>query len=124
MTRDGHHFLKELASFPASTFEGRFFQMSRVLDLGTALTETELMLLYEAGFYATLCNISFNGLGGCSGAIKPERESNRIRLEHAFMAAREALYASPGWTALPSSKKASVQTKFLKVYVAPDSLVW
>jgi hypothetical protein len=122
MIRDGHGFLKELASFPANTFEGRFFQCSTELDLGAALNESELMLLYEACFYATLCNISFNGLGGCGGAIKPERESNRRRLEQAFMGVREALYDSPGWTSLPDSTREYVQGRFLTVHVVPESL--
>ena len=124
MTRDGYGFLKELASFPANTFEGRFFRLCTGLGLASALSETELMLLYEAGFYATLCNISFNGLGGCAGTIKPEREGNRLRLEQAFMGVCEALFLSAGWAALPSSTKESVQSKFLNVYVVPDSLAW
>lgn len=124
MIRDGHGFLKELANFPASTFEGRFFRMSTGLGLGTALSETELMLLYEAGFYAALCNISFNGLGGCAGTIKPERENNRLRLEQAFMAVKERLYASAGWSALPESARNSVEKRFLQVCVVPDSQAW
>jgi len=124
MTRDGHDFLRELASFPPNSFEGRFFSMSTTSGLGAALSESEVMLLYEAGFYATLCNISFNGLGGCAGMIKPEREGNRIRLEQAFMAAREALYAAPGWVALPAPTRDSVREKFLSVHVAADSLAW
>jgi hypothetical protein len=124
MTKDGHDFLKELAKFPANTFEGRFFQFSTQLDLAGLLSESELMLLYEAGFYATLCNISFNGLGGCAGKIKPERENNRRRLEQAFMGVCETLYASQGWAALPTVSRDSIQNKFLNVHVAPDSLAW
>jgi len=124
MTRDGHYFLNELASFPPNSFEGRFFLMSSGLGLADSLSESEIMLLYEAGFYATLCNISFNGLGGCEGMIKPERETNRIRLEQAFMATRQGLYATAGWAALPLSTKESVEQRLLSVRVSADSLTW
>jgi hypothetical protein len=124
MTRDGNHFLRQLASCAADSFEGRFCRMSTELHLAATLTQSELMMLYEAGFYATLCNISFNGLGGCAGTVKPERENNRIKLERSFMAASEALFASPGWAALSAATQASVRDKCLNVCVAPDCQAW
>jgi|SRR5215471_19267166 len=124
MTRDGQNFLRELVHFPANTFEARFLQISSRLGLGSALSCDELILLYEAAFYATLCNIAFNGLGGCRGIIKPRRESTRLNLEHAFMAARDALYASAGWSVLPIPSRDSIRRIFLTVSVAPDNLAW
>ena len=124
MTRDRQSFLRELVCFPAHSFEGRFCQTSTRLGLGSALSCDELVLLYEAAFYATLCNIAFNGLGGCRGTVKPQRESTRRNLEKAFMAARDSLYASAGWNALPVSPRGSVERVFLNVFVASDNLAW
>jgi hypothetical protein len=124
MATDGQNFLRELGGFPPNTFEGRFFQTSARLDLGAILSGNDLMALYEAAFYATLCNIAFNGLGRCCGKIKAQRESTRRRLEHAFMAARDALYDTEGWDALALSQKGSVHRIFLNVTVAPDNLAW
>ncbi len=124
MATDGQNFLSEFKGFPPNSFEGRFFQTSARLDLGAVLSGSELIALYESAFYATLCNIAFNGLGGCGGKIKPEREFTRIRLERAFMAAREHFYRSAGWNALDPSQKRSLQRIFLSVFVAPDNLAW
>jgi hypothetical protein len=122
MTADGQDFLKELANFAPTTFEGRFFKTSARLELGSALSGGDLMLLYEAAFYATLCNIAFNGLGGCGGKIKPSKEANRLSLEHAFMGARNKFFSSAGWAALPDSKRGSIERIFLQIFVAPDNL--
>jgi len=124
MTTDGPNFLRELAHFGPNTFEGRFFEISDRLQLGSAFNGTELMLLYEAAFYATLCNISFNGLGGCGGKIKASKEANRISLEHAFMDAREKLFSCDGWGGLHILERRAIQKIFLNVFIAPDNLRW
>jgi len=124
MTTDGQNFLRELAGFPANTFEGHFFKIAADLQLAAAFTGSELMCLYEAAFYATLCNIAFNGLGGCGGQIKSCKEANRISLEHAFMSAREKFFSSTGWNVLPPAQKGPVQRILLNVFVAPDNLRW
>ena len=82
----------------------------------------ELKLLYRAAYRGTLCNIAINGLGGCGGRIKPQREANRTALEWRFMAAREELYASAGWQALSPAAKGSVERVFLNVFVADHNL--
>ena len=124
MTTDGQNFLRELAHFPSNTFEGRFFEISHRLQLGSAFNGHELVLLYEAAFYATLCNISFNGLGGCRGHIKAYREANRISLERAFMAAQERFLACGGWNALHPLERGQIRRILLNVFVAPDNLLW
>ena len=124
MTTDGQNFLRELAHFPSNTFEGRFFEISDRLRLGSVFNGHELVLLYEAAFYATLCNISFNGLGGCRGQIKASREANRISLERAFMAAREKLVACDGWKVLYPSERGEIRKILLNVFVAPDNFLW
>ena len=78
--------------------------------------------LYEAAFLAALCNIAINGLGGCGGRIKPEREPNRRRLEREFMAARDKLYATFGWQALPPLVRHPVQTVFPRISVNENNL--
>jgi hypothetical protein len=124
MTGNGHSFLRELAHFPAHTFEARFYQTCSQLDLGNALSCDELILLYEVAFYAALCNIAFNGLGGCHGAVKPERESTRLNLERAFMSARDAFYDSAGAANLSHASWTCIRRTFLTVFVAPDNFAW
>ena len=124
MTTDGQDYLEELASLPPNTFESRFSRISTRLGLGRALSREELARLFDAAFAAALCNIAINGLGGCGGKIKPDQESNRIRLEREFMAARDALKSSSGWQRLPSSKRDSAARIFLKVLVANENLAW
>ena len=92
------------------------------LGLGDALAADELSLLYEAAFLATLCNIAFNGLGGCGGEIKPERETSRIMLEREFMAARDNFFRSAGWKALPPTQRGSIEKIFLDVFVIQANL--
>ena len=100
----GEAYLNELAGFPPKTFPSHFSSSATRLRLGTFLDRTELKWLYEAAFVAALCNIAINGLGGCGGRIKPEREPNRSRLEREFMVARDRLYAWPdGKRCHPSS---------------------
>jgi hypothetical protein len=86
------------------------------------LSRDELILLFEVAFAATLCNIAFNGRGGCCGGIKPERERNRTNLERMFMAARDRFYATPGYQALDPAYKASICKSFLTVAVANKNL--
>lgn len=86
------------------------------------MSRDELSFLYQAAFCATLCNIAFNGLGGCGGVIRPQRELSRRRLEQDFMAARDKFFASAGWRALPNPQKSSVQRIFLNVFVMDENL--
>ena len=122
MLTTGEEYLDELAGFPPRTFPSHFSSSAIRLRLGTVLDRTELKWLYEAAFAAALCNIAINGLGGCGGSIKPEREPNRRRLEWEFMAARDQLYACAGWQALPPFVKHPVQRIFLRVFVNEDKL--
>ena len=118
----GEEYLNELAAFPPKTFPSRFSTIATRLHLGTAMDQTELRSLYEAAYGATLCNIAINGLGGCGGRIKPEREPNRTRLETEFMAARDTLYACAGWQALPPFVRHPIQSCFLRISVNEDNL--
>lgn len=95
---------------------------SRRLDIRTLFNKSELDALYRAAYYATLCNIAFNGLGGCQGQIKPERERNRIELEQTFMAARNDFYRTSGWKRLSTHLKTSVHRLYLLVAVAKERL--
>jgi hypothetical protein len=122
MMTTGEEYLNELAGFPPRTFPSQFAGRATRLRLGTVLDRTELKWLYEAAFLAALCNIAINGLGGCAGRIKPEREPNRRRLEREFMAARDKLYASAGWQALPAPVRHRIQTVFLRISVNEDKL--
>ncbi len=79
-------------------------------------------MLYTAAFHATLCNIAFNGLGGCGGEITPDREPVRIALEREFMAAREMFFGSRGWNAMPAAVRGSVRRLFLHVTIAERNL--
>ena len=122
MKADGQDFLEQLASFPPNTFEGRFLKTSIRLGLGADLAADELSLLYRAAFRAALCNIAFNGLGGCDGQVKPEQEPSRIRLEREFMIARDRVYASVGWKTLQKSQIQSVERILLQVRVEEKNL--
>jgi hypothetical protein len=72
--------------------------------------------------YATFCNIAFNGLGGCCGEIKPEREAHRINLERHYMIARDRFHNSAGLEGLADFKKESIQRIFLNIFVVEDNL--
>jgi hypothetical protein len=95
---------------------------SHRLDVRELFNRGELDRLYRATYYANLCNIAMNGLGGCQGQIKPEREQNRIKLEQAFMAARDDFYRTSGWKKLPPHLKTAICGVFLLVEVAEDRL--
>jgi hypothetical protein len=122
MMTTGEAYLDELAGFPPKTFPSHFASRATRLHLGAALDRAELRWLYEAAFVATLCNIAINGLGGCGGQIKPEREPNRRRLETEFMTARDRLYASAGWQALSPSVRHPIQSAFLWISVNEENL--
>jgi hypothetical protein len=114
--------LKQLADFPPETFENWFSRMVARLGLGRRLDDYELHCLFEAAFAGRLCNVAFNGLGGCNGAIRPERERNRISLEQAFMTARAQLRDCEGWTQLRTSRRAEAERVLLTVRVAEENL--
>ena len=122
MKSDGQDFSEELESCSRQGFKSRFGKICRRMGLDGGLSRGELSCLYEAAFLAALCNISFNGLGGCGGVIKPERESARRRLEQVFMDARENFFHCPGWQALPDTRQKSIQAIFLTVLVADENL--
>jgi hypothetical protein len=123
MKKDGQHFLKKLSGFPQNSFENTFSKITARLGLGRALNAGELELLYAAAFLAALCNIAMNGLGGCGGQIKPEREANRMKLETEFMVTRDRFYATSGWNNLPASQRGMIQRLLLRVHVRPENLV-
>jgi len=122
METDGNAFLEHLAISSSNRFQSRFSRVSLRLGLGQHLKADELHLLYEAAFLAALCNISFNGLGGCGGEIKPERETARIMLEREFMAARGRFFESIGWKSLKANLKESVKNVFLEVRVVEANM--
>ena len=121
-TGDGQAFLDRLATMSGEGFQARFSQISTRLGLGVALSAAELKTLYEAAYFAALCHIAFNGLGGCSGEIKPELEFNRIKVEQHFMASRDKLWASAKWQSLPMPMRAAIQRIFLRADVEEHNL--
>jgi|SRR5579859_3004327 len=121
MKSDGQDFAEQLASFPPNTFEGRFLKTSLQFGLVNDLGAAELGLLYRAAFRAALCNIAFNGLGGCQGQIRPEQEASRIRLEQEFMLSREQFYGCAGWKTLRKSQKTAIARTLLKVAVDDEN---
>ena len=122
MDADSQDFSEELSSCPRPGFKTKFGRLARRLGLNSGLNRSELTRLYEAAFLAALCNISFNGLGGCEGEIRPDREISRCRLEQAFMDACHNFYSSSGWKALSASRKKSIRAVFLTVLVAENNL--
>jgi len=122
MDTDGQSFLDQLANSSGNGFAVRFSRISTRLGLGVYLNGNEVSMLYEAAFYATLCNIALNGLGGCGGKIKAEKEQIRLSIEREFMAARAKFWTSSGWHALTPSQKESVRNIFLRVSIREDNL--
>jgi hypothetical protein len=122
MDADSHDFFEETASCSRTGFKTKFGRIARRLGLNVDLTRDELSRLYEAAFLAALCHISFNGLGGCDGLIKPEKEPTRCKLEQSFMDARSNFYRSPGWKRLAAARKKSIETVFLTVKVDDENL--
>jgi hypothetical protein len=119
---DVQKYLERLAAQPHKGFVKRFLEISLKLDLGDILSVYELSLLHNAVFFAALCNIAFNGLGGCNGEIRPEREALRIKLEQKYMVACDRCYDAAGWDALPEFTKESIRRIFLNVYVTENNL--
>lgn len=122
MDADSQDFFEELESCPRIGFKAKFRRIIRRLGLTDGLNRSEITRLYEAAFLAALCNISFNGLGGCGGEIRPERELTRCRLEQSFMDACDNFYRSPGWKALTARQKKSISSVFLSVLVSDENL--
>ena len=122
MNYSGQEYLEQLASLPPNTFDSQFSRNASRLGLGTLMGRNEHKLLYDASFLAILCNIAFNGLGVYGGEIRPEKESTRTSLERQFMAAREFLFASPGWQKLSPAKRSRTERLFLNVFVADNNL--
>jgi hypothetical protein len=122
MDNDSQEFFEELASCPRPAFRAKFGKIARRLRLNSGLNRSELSRLYEAAFLAALCNISFNGLGGCGGEIRPDKEATRCLLEQSFMDARHNFYRTPGWNALTAAKKKSIREAFLTVSVSEENL--
>jgi hypothetical protein len=119
---NGQQFLEKLAEFPSDTFEYYFSQVADSLCLGEAMEAEDLRRLSEAALWARFCNISFNGLGGCNGEIKPQRERHRITLEQKFMARKEELRDCAAWHALSSFQRDTAARFFLDVFVAENNL--
>ena len=124
MDSDSQDFFEELTSCSRRGFKTRFGRVARRLGLNRNLERSELNCLYEAAFLAALCNISFNGQGGCGGEIRPERELTRCRLEQSFMDACHNLYRCSGWKALTAAQKKSIRVIFLTVLVEQANLAW
>ncbi len=122
MDAESQDFFEELASCSRTGFKTKFGRTARRLGLNVGLNRNELYRLYEAAFLAALCTISFNGLGGCAGGIRPEKEPTRRKLEQAFMDACHNFYRSAGWKALPTPQKKSIRTIFLFVSVSEENL--
>jgi hypothetical protein len=123
MKTKGQEYIEQLAGFPPRTFESKFSRIAAELHLATTMDKTELECLFTAALLAIWCNTAFNGLGGCGGIIKPDRETNRIRLEREFMAGCDRLYASAGWKALPPSVHNPIQARLLHVSVHEGNLM-
>ena len=119
MNASGKTFLEALGDFPPRSFENRFARIATRLRLHVTMDGAQLSCLFDAAYTACLCNIAFNGLGGCSGQIRPERERTRVKLEQDFMAAR----ACPGWQQLLPSKQQEAAKVFLRVFVSEENLV-
>jgi hypothetical protein len=124
MDTDSQNFSEELESCSRPGFKRRFGQIFRRMRLEGGLNRAEISCLYEAAFLAALCNISFNGLGGCGGVIRPEKEATRRRLEQAFMDSRDNFFKCPGWKALAPARKKSIQAVFLTVSVAEENFAF
>lgn len=122
MEADNQDFYEELDSCPQPGFQKRFGQIVGRMGLDRGLDQSELSSLYEAAFLAALCTISFNGMGGCEGEIRPEKEPTRRRLEQAFTGARNKFFGSPGWKALPQAQRKAIEAVFLTVLVIESNL--
>jgi hypothetical protein len=123
MNNSGKTFIEALGDFPPRSFENRFARIATRLRLHATMDGAELSCLFDGAYTACLCNIAFNGLGGCSGQIRPERELTRVKLEQDFMAARAQVFACPGWQQLLPAKREEATRVFLYVFVSEENLV-
>ena len=117
---DNHDSSGEDTLYDQGNFEKLFCSIA--IALKDQMDRHELGLLRQTFIRAYLCNIAFNGLGGCNGTIKPERERNRIALEQTFMIARDRLSASRGWKRLPSVVRQRLERTLLRVEVKEENL--
>lgn len=122
MQTDGQAFLEHILASSTNKFELRFTRIANRLDLGRTLDAKELSLLYEATFLATLCNLTLNGSEIFPAEGRPERENIRSMLEREFMGARHRFTKCGGLKHLSESQKSSVESIFLKVFVAEENL--
>lgn len=122
MHNDGQAFLEHILDSSTNKFERRFSRIALRLDLGGTLDAHELSLLYEATFLATLCNLTFNGLGVFGVDSAPERETIRNMLEREFMSARDRFCRCAGVRGLSLPQKGSIESIFLKVFVTEENL--
>lgn len=123
MSASGQRFLELLSAFPPGSFEYRFSGVATRLRLSAVMDYKDLDFLFEAALFARLCNVSFNGLGGYKGELKPERERFRRTVEHEFMARKARLLDCPGWKSLPISQREAAEKIFFNVLVAEANLV-
>jgi hypothetical protein len=122
MDADSQDFFEELETCSREGFKSKFSQLLRRMSLRDGMNRSELSRLYEAAFLAALCNVSFNGLGGCGGEIRPEKETTRRRLEQAFMDACDNFFRCAGWKTLSPARQKSVKSVFLSVAVSEENL--
>ena len=122
MNSDSNEFSEELTSCTREGFEAKFARIAHQMKLDGALKRQELARLSEAAFLAALCNIAFNGLGGCSGTTSPDKEITRRNLELAYMDARHNFQRSSGWKKLSAAQNESIYRVFLKVIVEDQNL--
>ncbi len=103
-------------------FEFRLMMTMKKLGLKDILDPVAVSQIRDAAYYAVLCNMASNGLGGRNGEIKNGREANRISRERAFMAAKQKVFRSAWCKDLPVQKRASVRNAFFSVSIAGDNL--
>jgi hypothetical protein len=109
--------INQVHAFVTPGFSRRFSELANKLMLADYFTCSELSALRSAAFYAALCRIAFNGLGGCGGVIKPQLEPNRTRLERRFMVERDKVLTSNGWRQLPKFTRDTAEAILLSVSI-------
>lgn len=125
MKNDGHEFLSGLVDSTPETFEGRFEKVARQLRAESWFSRDEFSLLHEAALNAVLCNAVLNGAGESGAAPHDGARCRHARhLELAFLEARDVLFASPGWQALPSVDQDRIEQACVLVRVADRNLLW
>jgi hypothetical protein len=124
MTNHGQAYLDTLAGAPAGCFENSFALVCKKLGLGEKLDRNGLILLQDASFRATVCNLALNGRGAYATTLTAAHEAIRTHLELEFMVACDALFASAGWQNLPYSQQNTVRRIFLTVLVRQENLAF